>query len=264
MVTVDSTSSHFRILWNEPTLNIADTVYLYKEGTVAGQPIRMAGFSVTGPGEYVDEQSNPAVKTEWYFLNVVDKCSHEYTGSGHMPVHLAINQGVGNTWNLIWSDYFGAPVLTYNIYRGTTANNLQLLTSVSGGITQFTDLYAPAGDIYYQIEALLDVVCSISKLGTPSYSNLARYAPHGFMDDRALSGFSIRNNPVTDYFNIDDEKLSAIAGISLLSLNGKQLIAWQNPSTSTFDISGISSGIYLLKIELKDKHQSFMQKLVIL
>ncbi len=183
-------------------------------------------------------------------------------GFGHSPVHLAINQGVGNTWNLMWSDYHGALLLTYNIYRGSTSDNLQLLASVSGGITQYTDLNAPAGDITYQIEAILDVECSLSKEATPSYSNLARYSPNGNPDEEPFSGFRISNNPVDKQFSINGNQLARIKAVHLLTLQGEPVISWDQPGTFTFNISGISSGIYILKIDLKDKPQSIMQKLI--
>jgi photosystem II stability/assembly factor-like uncharacterized protein len=262
MVTVDPVSPHFRILWNQPELTLADSVILYKDGNIAGQPIRLAGFSAASAGEYLDEQSNPLVKTEWYSIHVIDQCKSSYTGSGHNPVHLAINQGIGNSWNLIWNRYFGAPVITYNIYRGTSSNNLQLLTSVSSGITQYTDLNAPTGDITYQIEAILDVDCSISPNAGPSLSNVAKYSPIGKQEERAVSTITISNNPVDEQFTLKGKNPDQIEAIQLLTLHGETLFTWWHPVTSTFDIPGLSAGMYLVKINLKDTPQRVMLKLI--
>lgn len=43
-------------------------------------------------------------------------------------MHLTINQGMGNTWNLIWQPYQGFVVSSYNIYRGTTPNYINDVT----------------------------------------------------------------------------------------------------------------------------------------
>jgi hypothetical protein len=61
---------------------------------------------------------------------------------------------------------------------------------------------------------------------------------------------------------VNESKLSDIAGISLLSLNGKPVAVWNNPSISSFDISWLASVLYILKIELKSNQKSYMQKLV--
>jgi photosystem II stability/assembly factor-like uncharacterized protein len=262
MVTVDPVSPHFRILWNQPELTLADSVILYKDGNIAGQPIRLAGFSAASAGEYLDEQSNPLVKTEWYSIMVIDHCKSSYMGTGHNPVHLAINQGIGNSWNLIWNQYFGAPVITYNIYRGTSSDNLQLLTSVSSGITQYTDLNAPTGDITYQIEALLDVDCSLSPNAGPSLSNVAKYSPIGMQEEETISGFNISNNPVCEQFSITGNNTTQISAVRLVSLRGEMVATWDHPTTASFNISGLSSGMYILKIDLKDNPQTIIRKLI--
>ncbi len=264
MVTVDSATSHNRIIWDTHTLSAADSVFLYKEGTVTGQFNRLAVYSAALPGDYLDQQSNATVRAERYALKVIDKCSFiSELGNVHKPVHLSINQGIGSTINLIWEPYEGADVLTYNIYRRAGTGNPELIVSLPGSVTQFTDLNPPAGDLNYVVEAMLDNDCSLKTGGTSSLSNLARYSsyPHGIGDDQTPDDIRI-HNPVTGLFTVNENKLSDIASISLLSLNGKPLAVWNNPSNSSFDISWLASGLYILKIDLKSNPTSYMLKLV--
>jgi hypothetical protein len=265
MVTVDSATSHNRIIWNKPTVLSADSVYLYKEGTVTGQFTRLGGYSAALPREYLDQQSNATVRAERYALKVLDKCSFvSELGNVHKPVHLSINQGIGSTINLIWEPYQGADVLTYNIYRRAAAGNPELIASLPGSSTQYTDLNPPSGNISYVVEALLNASCSIRTGEASSLSNLARFSsfPHGIGDDQIPADFRIHDYQVTGYFTFNATKLADIATISLLSLNGKPVAVWKNPSNSSFDISCLASGLYILKIELKSGHKCFMQKLV--
>jgi hypothetical protein len=264
MVTVDSATSHNRIIWNKPVYISADSVYLLKEGNISGEYTRLAAFPASQPGEYIDEQSNPLVKAETYVISVLDKCSFEYLGSKHTTMHLSINQGIGTTWNLNWQQYSGAQVFTYNIYRWSVSGNPLLIASVSGSISQYTDLNAPSGDINYMIEAVLDADCSLGKSTASSFSNIARFngSSHGIGDADVSTMFSIDKNPVTDRFAITTGDISKIATISLLTLNGKQVREWKHPTEKSFYISDLPSGIYLLKVEMNSNHQSFMRKLV--
>jgi hypothetical protein len=222
-------------------------------------------YSAALPGDFLDQQSNATVRSERYALKILDKCSFvSDLGYVHKPVHLSINQGIGSTINLIWEPYEGANVLTYNIHRRAGAGSPELIVSLPGSVTQYTDLNPPTGDINYVVEAMLDTDCSLKTGGTSSLSNLARYSsyPHGIGDGRVPVDLKIHDNPVSSHFIVNKSKLSDIAMISLLSLNGKPVAVWNNPSISSFDISWLASGIYILKINLKSSQISFIQKLV--
>jgi len=155
-------------------------------------------------------------------------------------------------------------VFTYNIYRWSVSGNPLLIASVSGSISQYTDLNAPAGDINYMIEAVLDADCSSGKSTASSFSNIARFngSAHGIGDADASTLFSIDNNPVSDRFAITTGDISKIATISLLTLNGKKVREWKNPTEKSFYISDLPSGLYLINVEMNSNHQSFMRKLV--
>ena len=77
----------------------------------------------------------------------------------HKTVHLTINQGLGNSWNLIWTPYEGFEFSSYKLYRGTANNNLQLIQTMPSNLTSFTD-NNPAGDaLFYQIEVVMTESC---------------------------------------------------------------------------------------------------------
>jgi hypothetical protein len=133
-----------------------------------------------------------------------------------------------------------------------------------GSSTQYSDLNPPSGEINYVVEAMLNVNCSVKMSGASSLSNLARYSsyPHGIGDGQVPDAFRIHENPITGHFTVSESKLSDIATISLLTMNGKPVAVWNNPSISSFDISWLASGLYILRIDLKSSQLNFMQKLV--
>lgn len=264
-ITADSLSLHNQIIWNSPGTNIADSVYLYKEGNVSNQFNKIGSFTASQPGSFIDQESDITVKSERYELSILDKCAFESDrGLAHKSVHLSINQGINNTWNLIWELYEGVSVYSYNIYRGSAAGALQLLATVSGTTSQYTDNHADSVNIYYQIEALLSSYCDSLKSSNSSFSNIIdrHTSPHGISQKEADANFKIVSNPVSDHFSVETDHFSEISGVAVISANGKELRNWSNPSKNKFDISDLHSGIYLLKIEFGKNRQTAIRKLI--
>ncbi len=73
----------------------------------------------------------------------------------HKTMHLTINQGLGNTWNLIWSHYEGFNFGTYRIYRGTNPSNMTMIGEVPSNLNSYTDNTATDNTgFYYQVEVV--------------------------------------------------------------------------------------------------------------
>jgi hypothetical protein len=68
-------------------------------------------------------------------------------------MHLTISKGQdAATWNLIWNGYEGFEHGSYDIWRGTSAAGMSLLSSVeANSFNSFTDQSAPAGSVYYMV-----------------------------------------------------------------------------------------------------------------
>jgi len=264
-ITVDSLSQHNIIMWDSPGADVADSVYLYKEGNVSNQFSKIAVLPSSQPGQFVDIQSDVTVKSERYALSMLDKCSFETDrGTPHKAVHLSINQGLTNSWNLIWEKYEGVDVLSYNIYRGSASDTLRLMASVAGSVSQYTDYNADTVNTYYQIESILASYCSGLKSANSSYSNIVNRlsSPHGVGQIEAGGNFKISNNPVSDIFSIVTDHFSEISRVAVFTVNGKQLRNWYHPSENAFDISDVRPGIYLVKIEYGTYQQTVARKLI--
>jgi photosystem II stability/assembly factor-like uncharacterized protein len=176
IVSVDSNTNYNKIIWEKPVLSTIDSTYIYKETSTSGNYIKIGTLSTNQLSEFIDTLSNALIQSNRYKLSIVDKCSLESAKSAqHKTMHLSINQGIGNTWNLIWEQYEGFTVNTYNIYRGNTTENLNLIASLTAGNTQYTDIDAPVGTIHYKIEAVSGYSCTPTKTYNSSYSNIASY-----------------------------------------------------------------------------------------
>jgi hypothetical protein len=153
-------STNNMIVWEKPISTIIDSFFVYKETNVANVYSKIGSKSYADTAVFIDFNSNIAVQPYRYRISVFDSCGVVSAQSNyHQSIHLTINQGVGNSWNLIWTKYEGIQVPTYNIYRGSSAGNLTLISTVSGNINTFTDINPPVSQSFYQIEVLLPYTC---------------------------------------------------------------------------------------------------------
>ena len=152
------------IVWNKSESVIIDKYNIYKESGTTNDFYLIGQVNYTDYSTFVDNNSNPNINSNHYKISLIDDCDLETDKSlPHKTMHLTINKGMGNNWNLIWEPYDGFLVQTYNIYRGTTIDNLELLASVPASVKQYTDVSAPSGILYYQIEVICPNSCNPTK-----------------------------------------------------------------------------------------------------
>jgi hypothetical protein len=271
MASVDSTGKTL-LMWEKPLTTSIDSFYIYKESNRIDEYKKIGAKGFNENSIFVDVTSDSRIQSEKYKISIVDKCGIETEKSlFHKTVHLSINKGIGNVWNLIWQPYVGFVVPTYNIYRGTNKNDLKIIASISGANTQFSDYSAPEGYVYYQIEIEKEDGCLIDMTSEPSFkstvvlksrSNIAtnniELAVRKISD---INEFNVYPNPVIDELNI--EYMGDINGstVEILDLNGK-LIQKHMLTSNKFIVNTkeMNAGIYTILI--KTQHKTLKQKLV--
>ena len=158
MVGVEN--NHNLIVWNP--LDDQDVVNynIYRENSQANVYELLATVPAGGVNYYEDVTADPSIRAYRYKMAAADECGGETPMSAlHKTVHLTINQGLGNSWNLIWTPYEGFEFASYRLYRGTANNNLQLIQTMPSTLTSFTD-NNPSGDaLFYQIEVVMEESC---------------------------------------------------------------------------------------------------------
>ncbi|MBR4638326.1 MAG: T9SS type A sorting domain-containing protein, partial [Bacteroidales bacterium] len=151
---------HNLVVW-EPLADTDVAEYrLYRENGQANIFEPLAVIPAGSGNAYADTTADPSVRAWRYKITAADTCGGETPMSAlHKTVHLTINQGLGNSYNLIWTPYEGFEFASYRLYRGTANNNLQLIQTMPSTLTSFTD-QNPAGDaLFYQIEVVMDGSC---------------------------------------------------------------------------------------------------------
>ncbi len=210
IVGMDSLSNFNRVVWEKPISDGIDYFNVYKEGSAANVYDLIGSVPYDDTAVFVDVNSNTAVQAYRYKVSIVDTCGTESAlGEFHKTIHLTINQGVGQTWNLIWNHYEGFGFPSYNIYRGTDLSNISLLTTIASNLNSYTDLNPPGGTgIYYQIEVVNTNGCDPLKATDygVSRSNIATVEVVNNIE-LTTEEISISPNPTTNLITIQSESV---------------------------------------------------------
>ena len=266
------------LVWTKPTTGKVNAFNVYKETNVSNSFTKVGTVAFDSASVFVDTDSKPDVQSNKYKISLLDACGNETALSDyHKTMHLSINKGINTIWNLIWEAYEGYAVSTYNIYRGTTPANIQIIGSLSGSNTQFSDYTAPTGYIYYQIEAVSSAssgvkqqtITGVKSSVQSAYSSRSNVASNtnvldGLSELKDISNvLSVYPNPATNTIHLavggtdlKNMKLNIYNALGTLVLR-KELL--QNEQE--INISNLNHGIYLLEV-VSDKY-SGIQKLMI-
>ena len=241
MVTVEN--DHNLLLWEKEQTITGYNVY--REGNTSGVYELLASVPYDSLSTWVDTSSRPRTRSYRYRLSAIDIYGHEADLSDiHKTMHLTIGQGLGTQWNLVWTEYEGADYTTYVIYRGTDPSNIQLIDVMpSGGNTTYTDVSAPAGNIYYQVGIMLTTPCNPTKSENIVLSNIATNVPLG-ISDVVMSDLQV--------FAHDGQLVVSgechIKDLQVFDISGKLLKTVKVDGNNIFvDISDFSTGVYFVR-----------------
>jgi len=263
IVGVNSSNKNI-VVWNKPTTSGIDAYSIYRETTVSDVYEKVGSVPYSDLSVFTDNSSNPTVKSNKYKLSIVDKSGLETQLSDpHKTMHLTINKGQNNTWNLIWEPYTGFNVLTYNIYRGSSATSLNFIDATSGSSTQFSDVNAPSGDVYYQLEVISPALVSPSQVKSASQritdaensvavsynssrSNIASNFSSGINDLNSESkNIHVYPNPAKDQFRIDCVDGSTF---EIQNLMGQLIYTGNLNISNVVRTSDFKPGVYLIQL----------------
>jgi len=252
MISVNE-NNHNEIIWKR--LDEVVSYKIYREGIQSGQYDLVGQIYSSSPNKWIDLESDAKVRSYRYKVSAMGgSCGTEsYSLSdAHKTMHLTINAGMNNSWNLIWTAYEGMEYSTYNIYRssGESMGELKLIGTMPAGNSSFSDFSAPQGYVYYMVEIMLNETCNVGKAGSSIKSNIATNNPGvGIKEKFVFSSITVYPNPTTGKLQIESYELQ-VEDITIFDIYGRELLSLKSPvhPETTVDISHLSAGVYFARI----------------
>lgn len=262
LVSVDSISNTNKVIW-EKDLNATNISHyaIYKESSQAGIYYLVDEVPYDSMSVWVDPVSNPQVRSWRYKIAVVDDCGNESVVSDeHKTIHLTVNEGINNTYNLIWDHYDGLTYSTYDIYRKTNASGWVLIASIPSNLNSYTDATPPAGTEYYRVEALTAANCDPTRAGVNTSRSNVRNTPAAppfgtTVEENVFENLIVYPNPSTGIFKIDNPD-GVKSTISVYNLVGEKIISKNISGSYDMDLTGFATGMYILQIENNSNKKS--------
>lgn len=261
MVTYDSISNHNKIIWTKPLNEGIAYFKLWKESGSFGNYINIGYVPFDSLSEFTDTTSNPQAFSYKYKISVVDSNNHESPLSEyHRTMQLTVSpNSVGGGNNLVWTDYMIAGenyASHYTIYRGI--NNQQFhpvyfnVLPSGSGVTTMVDYINGAPKYYYKIGYTLSNSCIVSKQkeSIVNYNEAFSNIFEVLMTENSESYLPLNvtvfpvlvNQEIT--IDLNSRKREEFEIIDILGNSLNKLIVHQK---ETFNISSLSSGIYIIK-----------------
>lgn len=248
-------NNHNLIIWNMLNSPNVESYRVYRENEQANIFELEATIPAMQTNAYEDISANPAIRAYRYKVTAMDACYGETPMSDyHKTVHLTINQGLNNSWNLIWTPYEGMEFPSYRLYRGTAPETLELIATMPSTLTSMTDFDAPEGPLFYQIEMVMDGSCQLFTRDNTTYtgarSNIA-YNGVAAITNFDGSGLTLYPNPTTGIVTIrlNPETCNSTPEIQLFDICGRRLQSLSVSGENTqVDLSHYSTGVYIVKL----------------
>lgn len=246
MITVDGARN--KLIWNRQ--QDVKQYNIYREGLNTGMYDLVSVVPSDEMTEWVDSNSNPMSHSYRYRISNVDSCDVESEMSEvHKTMHLTINRGVGNDWNLVWTEYEGAVYSSYQIYRGSNPTDMELIDQMAaGGNTTYTDHDVNLPIVYYQIAIIKDEPCFSTKNATVIRSNIAT---NGTLEipatENGMIDVGVYPNPaIGSVFLSCSEK---IAEVKMMDVTGRIMTTiTPNNNTAQILLNEYPTGTYMLRI----------------
>lgn len=255
LLRVDEPTQKNAIVWQRKLGSQIAAYRIYKETNTTNvfEPIGLS--PADSMGYFLDLSSDPISRSNRYKISILDTCGNEGPLSEpHKTLHLAINQGINNTYNLIWEPYIGLEPQTINIYRGSNSNNLGLLANLPASVFQFVDQNPLQGNNYYMVELVFGVSCDptilLKKAFNSSTSNIASSIPSALQEVAGLKSVlvNIGPNPFQNEVKVYPPNGQAIT-LEIFDIQGRKMKQFELLNdVQSINTSDFEEGVYIFSI----------------
>ncbi|MEQ9657296.1 T9SS type A sorting domain-containing protein [Fulvivirga sp.] len=222
-VTLNEGGAGNMLFWSSEGIDNLQSINIYRE-TNEIDSYELIGSVEPEVTEFLDEDANSTVRGYRYVITAEDACSESAYSSGHKTMHLTVNEGNLGQINLIWDGYVGIEYKSFEIYRGASAADLELLAEVPSYLFTYTDVEPSPSTQYYQIRIEANLECfddsslsggngRIASIGEIGSNITARYGVAG--------NLRIYPNPGNEGVNIKFDPDGELYSLELIDVNGR-------------------------------------------
>jgi PKD repeat protein/photosystem II stability/assembly factor-like uncharacterized protein len=214
IVAVDSVSGHPIVVFEKHITGPIHYYNIYRESTVAGIYDSIGFIPADSAGVFEDTNSNVLVQQYSYRISSVDSCGNESAYSNvHKTMHLQVSAGAGGSWNLLWSQYEGVFVQSYEIWRGADTLTMVKIGTVPGSNNSYSDLNPPSGTLYYFVKIVSAYICHPYnyKANTDYNTSRSNTDNNGIITPPIITDFSA--TPLSGGFPLNVQFTDATSGI---------------------------------------------------
>ncbi len=261
LVTVDPDENKNMIVW-QPANDLGVVSYnIYK--LFGNSYVPIGNVPAGDPSYFVDYNSTPDALAARYAITAIDTCGNESAKSPyHQTIHLGASIGAqANTIVLDWTPYVDESgnfqPEWYYIYRGLSADQMQVHDSVSSSFTEWNDL-DPGENRYYQIGAKKADPCYVSTKKTTggpyahSLSNLEDNKLKAGTGTLTTGRLTVYPNPFHDQAVIVwDNAGAGNVRIIITDLRGRVVRETDNVPGNRYTLrkENLNPGMYFITIE---------------
>lgn len=256
MVTVDSITGTNLLVWEKPVTPEGIAYYsIYREGSAAGVFSLVDTLHYSSLSQWTDPIANPVIRGWRYKISATDSCGNESPLSlYHKTIHLTVNLGVQNDFNLIWDDYVGLNMPTWYIERYHATTGWKVIDSIPSNLHSYTDITVPtSGLVLYAVYGVPSGGCTSTKAQDHNSTRSNRgniMAPVGTgIIELNESAITVYPNPTKGMVYLVSEGKNSPFTVEIYDLQGRHLDSKTcNSKTESINISGYESGVYIFKV----------------
>jgi len=180
IVSVDTATGKNAVIWERPENEAITDFKIYREAPLGGYDL-LATLPFDDFSYWLDNTSEPDVKSHKYKISVIDSCDNESALSNYHKTMLLTTSLGPDRINLDWTEYVventGFAFIGYIIYRGTGSDDLEPIDTIPSDNTVYPDINPPDGDNSYRVAGVRENPCNpsgIQKAGAgPYYHSLS-------------------------------------------------------------------------------------------
>lgn len=238
---------------------------IYRDGTNNSETWNYIGKSpYPGQMTYTDINTFPEIRSYRYKVAAVDGCGNEiYCTKSPGSIRLVLSDIDENTCQLAWNSYLGNTVSHYQIFRGDSPEDMNLITKTESTTTSYTDTNITDKMSYYQIEAVVPFEKSSGSDQTRKLSNKVTFIRVLTSTD-SLNAQKIKVYPnpiVATAAVIFPYEPFSVCTLSVIDLTGQTV--YSQPVFSggiEFERRNLRDGVYILQVRGK---KTFRKKIII-